>query len=290
MMKDEDEKTTLNSPTTQESSLIADEQKGDDKEHSESIVSTHSIDTSDAAADEDSNLLKVSHEAATQEAESIMIGTTFPITTTIEKSPRTNNDSSTTRNFGPNSTSGSIATLPSALPGSNKGTEDSTNTSSLEDHDTTTARRGGPPEDVFVEDDTDGGRVNSNSSHDDHEKQASCLLTDSDVVVSIKEEAQDVAAVVKNEEKEKDRKRIERNKRERMRAKERAKQKSDKNEEMSEEIQKLQKENEQLRKKIELLFDELSSLLPQEKVEVVRQNLSIQHQQESGRDDTSCQH
>ena len=107
-------------------------------------------------------------------------------------------------------------------------------------------------------------------------------MKDDDVVVSIKEEAQDVAAVV---EKEKDRKRIERNKRERMRAKERAKQKSDKNKEMSEEIHKLQKENEQLRKKIELLFDELSSLLPQEKVEVVRQNLSIQHQQESGRDD-----
>lgn len=204
-----------------------------------------------------------------------MKGRTSPITTThTEKNPRKNSS-----DFA--NTTISMSTNTSALSSSDEGKkEDYGATSSLLDDDEDAARRRGPPpEDVFaaVEDvdagDAEGGRVTSNNSaeHDNNEPD-SCPLKDSDVVVT--EQARD-AAVVDNKEDKADHKRIERNKRERMRAKERAKLKRDKNKEMSDEIQKLQMENAQLKKKIQLLFDELSTLVPREKVEVVRQTLLL---------------
>ncbi|GFH59725.1 predicted protein [Chaetoceros tenuissimus] len=267
-----DEKITQNS-AEEEVPLTADEHKGGDKEHSESLA-THSIDKSDGA-DQDGYILKVSHEAATQEVGSIMKGrTSCPITTThTEKNPRKNSS-----DFA--NTTISMSTNTSALSGSDEGKkEDYGATSSLLDEDEDAARRRGPPpEDVFaaVEDvdaDAEGGRVTSNNSaeHDNNEPD-SCPLKDSDVVVT--EQARD-AAVVDNKEDKADHKRIERNMRERMRAKERAKLKREKNKDMSDEIQKLQKENAQLKIKIQLLFDELSTLVPREKVEIVRQSLLV---------------
>ena len=202
-----------------------------------------------------------------------MKGRTSPITTShTEKSPRKNSS-----DFA--NTTISMTFNTSVLSGSNEGNKEDYNATSslLEDEDA--ARRGPPPEDVFaaVEDangDAEGGRVTSNNCAEyDSNEPDSCPLNDSDVVVT--EQARD-AAVVDNKEQDKaDRKRIERNKRERMRAKERAKLKRDKNKEMSDEIQKLQKENAQLKMKIQLLFDELSTLVPREKVEVVRQSLLL---------------
>ena len=179
-----------------------------------------------------------------------MIGRTIPITTTIEKSPRTS--ISTTSNFAP--TSSSTTTNPSALPGSNKGKGDSTS-SSVEDDPHTTRR--GPPEDVSVVDDADKG-----DEHDDsHSKDDEAATKSQDLLI--------------DEEEEKDRKRIKRNKRERMLSKQRAQLKADKNKLLTNQIQKLQQENAELRQKIEGLFDELSVLIPPDQVEIVRQKLSM---------------
>lgn len=180
-----------------------------------------------------------------------MIGRTISNTTThIEKSPRTS--ISTTSNSNP-----------SALPGSNKGREDSAS-SSLEDG-TSTSRRGGPPADVFV---VDGAPDNNDDEHgqdggdnDSHSKNDEAVTKSQDLMI--------------DEEAEKDRKRIERNKRERMLSKQRAQLKADKNKLMTNQIQKLQQENAELRQKIEGLFDELSMLIPPDQVEVVRQKLAM---------------
>lgn len=247
MNKEIDDKTTLKASTIEQD---------DDKEHSESLV-TQSIDPSNAAArftQEDSNLDRGHEARQQQEAGSIMIGRTIPITTTIEKSPRTS--ISTTSNFA--TTSSSTTTNPSAsasLPGSNKGKGDSTS-SSLEDDPHTTRR--GPPEDVFVVDDADKGDEHDHS----HSKDYEAAIKSQDLLID-------------EEEQEKDRKRIERNKRERMLSKQRAQLKADKNKLMTNQIQKLQQENEELRQKIEGLFDELSVLIPPDQVEIVRQRLSM---------------
>ena len=229
------------------------EQKGDDKEYSESLV-THSINKSDAAArftEEDSTLDRGHEARQRQEAGSIMIGRTISNTTThIEKSPRTS--ISTTSNSNP-----------SALPVSNKGREDSAS-SSLEDS-TSTSRRGGPPADVFVVDDApdtnDDEHGQDGGDNDSHSKDDEAVTKSQDLMI--------------DEEAEKDRKRIERNKRERMLSKQRAQLKADKNKLMTNQIQKLQQENAELRQKIEGLFDELSMLIPPDQVEVVRQKLAM---------------
>lgn len=73
---------------------------------------------------------------------------------------------------------------------------------------------------------------------------------------------------------EQDRKRIERNRRERILSKQRREQRNEKNRQMTEQIRRLQYCNDEIKAKIDALFKELSTLLSPEKVEEVKEALS----------------
>ena len=97
-----------------------------------------------------------------------------------------------------------------------------------------------------------------------------------------KQEQQKKAKEVVNEENmqsEKERKRIEKNKRERILSKERRELRDEQNGLMLLQIQRLEGENDELRNKIDGLFQELSTLLPQEQVQQVKEILSVQSEE-----------
>lgn len=73
---------------------------------------------------------------------------------------------------------------------------------------------------------------------------------------------------------EQDRKRIERNRRERILSKQRREQRNEENRQMTEQIRRLQYSNDEIKAKIDALFKELSTLLSPEKVEEVKEALS----------------
>jgi hypothetical protein len=78
---------------------------------------------------------------------------------------------------------------------------------------------------------------------------------------------------------EKERKRIEKNKRERILSKQRRELRDEQNGLMLLQIQRLEGENDELRNKIDGLFQELSTLLPQEQVQQVKEILSVQSEE-----------
>lgn len=82
------------------------------------------------------------------------------------------------------------------------------------------------------------------------------------------------ATIARNLQSDQDRKRIERNKRERILSKQRREQRNEENRLMTEKIRKLQFSNDEIKAKIDALFKELSTLLPPERLKEVKEALS----------------
>lgn len=82
------------------------------------------------------------------------------------------------------------------------------------------------------------------------------------------------ATIARNLQSDQDRKRIERNKRERILSKQRREQRNEENRLMTEKIRKLQYYNDEIKAKIDALFKELSTLLPPERLKEVKEALS----------------
>ena len=87
------------------------------------------------------------------------------------------------------------------------------------------------------------------------------------------------ATGTRNEQSEKDRKRIERNKRERVLAKQRKQLRDEENKRMLLQIERLQDANDALRVQIDDLLQELSTLLSPEQVQKIKEILSIQSEE-----------
>lgn len=82
------------------------------------------------------------------------------------------------------------------------------------------------------------------------------------------------ATIARHLQSDQDRKRIERNKRERILSKQRREQRNEENRLMTEKIRKLQYSNDEIKAKIDALFKELSTLLPPERFKEVKEALS----------------